>query len=81
MKQETVDSVPPKSRSAASKEIFYSSIKRLGLLTYPEAGTIGLGIAAVGVNAATNLSFPWFMGKAVDIASAGISTSPGTKER
>ena len=60
-----------------ARELFYKSAKRLGLVTYPEVGTIACGIAAVGVNAVTNLSFPWIMGRAVDIASAGIATSPG----
>lgn len=63
--------------SKKAKELFYKSAKRLGLVTYPEAGMIACGIAAVGVNAVTNLSFPYIMGKAVDIASAGIATSPG----
>jgi len=46
--------------------------KRL-LLCYakPEAPRICIGLTALVINGATNLSFPWVMGRAVDEASTG----------
>ena len=46
-----------------------SSFRRLQLLVYPETGRISLGLCALAVNSVTNLSFPWLMGKAVDLVA------------
>ena len=40
--------------------------KRLLELAKPEYGHIALGLAGLAVNSATNLCFPWILGKAVD---------------
>ena len=47
-----------------------SVMKRIQALTYPESGRIALGLSALAINSATNLSFPWIMGHAIDIVSA-----------
>jgi ABC-type multidrug transport system fused ATPase/permease subunit len=43
--------------------------KRLITFCKPEAPRICIGFIALGVNAATNLSFPYILGRAVDSAS------------
>lgn len=41
-------------------------LQRLLEVSKPERGRIGLGLVALVVNSATNLSFPWILGQAVD---------------
>jgi putative ABC transport system ATP-binding protein len=45
-------------------------LKRLMTFCKPESPRIALGFVALGINAATNLSFPYILGKAVDSASS-----------
>ena len=60
-KDESTDAKP----TMASRK---AVLKRLMELCKPEAGHITVGLLALAVNAATNLSFPWILGKAVDFA-------------
>ena len=43
-----------------------AALSRLMELAKPDAGRIVLGLSALAVNSATNLSFPWLLGQAVD---------------
>ena len=51
---------------AASKK---RAAARMRQLTYPVMTRVAIGISALAVNSATNMSFPWIMGKAIDIVS------------
>lgn len=57
---DAVDMAASKKRAAA----------RMRQLTYPVLTRVAIGISALAVNSATNMSFPWIMGKAIDIVSA-----------
>jgi len=46
-----------------------ATFSRLATLCKPEGPRIALGLAALLTNSATNLSFPWILGQAVDRAS------------
>ena len=50
-------------------------LKRLIKFCRPESPRIVIGFVALGVNAATNLSFPYILGKAVDTASSKTEQS------
>ena len=56
---EAADTAAAKKRAAA----------RMRQLTYPVMTRVAVGISALAVNSATNMSFPWIMGKAIDIVS------------
>jgi hypothetical protein len=44
-------------------------LKRIANASYPERNRIFCGISALAINSATNLYFPYIMGKAVDFVS------------
>lgn len=50
-------------------------LKRLIAFCRPESPRIAIGFVALGINAATNLSFPYILGKAVDSASSNKDQS------
>ena len=58
-----------------SKSTRMQVLRRLITFCRPESPRIALGFVALGVNAATNLSFPYILGKAVDTASAKTEQS------
>ena len=55
-------------KAAEVKRRRREALSRLSHLARPEAGRIALGLSALAVNSATNLSFPWILGQAVDRA-------------
>lgn len=72
---------PTQNELAESQSNDVSKTSRLGILkrliTFcrPESPRIALGFVALGINAATNLSFPYILGKAVDTASSNTEQS------
>ena len=46
---------------------------RMRQLTYPVMTRVAIGVSALAVNSATNMSFPWIMGRAIDIVSGDES--------
>tara|TARA_A100001015_G_C15032786_1_gene734280 strand:+ start:1881 stop:3749 length:1869 start_codon:yes stop_codon:yes gene_type:complete len=57
-----------KEEKRAAKAARVAAAKRLIELAKPESVRITLGIVSLLVNSATNLSFPWILGQAVDRA-------------
>jgi ATP-binding cassette subfamily B (MDR/TAP) protein 10 len=71
------DLVPSANSSGNSNAVItkpkvsrYQTFKRLLSFASPDLSKIIIGILALAVNGATNLSFPWIIGKAVDNAAA-----------
>ena len=63
----------PKKESKSQKR--RRALDRVLSVTAPEYPYIALALTALAVNAGTNLSFPWIMGKAVDYFSPNNTTS------
>lgn len=68
--QYNADLVKPVSNDNSTKSSRMDVLKRLITFCRPEAPRICIGFIALGVNAATNLSFPYILGRAVDSASS-----------
>lgn len=62
--------LPPIKDDSKAKNSRTDVFKRLLTFCKPEAPRICIGFIALGVNAATNLSFPYILGRAVDSASS-----------
>lgn len=53
-------------QSGKPKPSLKASLQKIVSFCRPEYGRIALGMTALAVNSATNLTFPWIMGQAVD---------------
>ena len=53
-----------------SKTNMSKTFRRLVQFGRPEIGQLSLAFSALAINSATNLSFPWIMGQAVDIVNS-----------
>ena len=73
----TVAGSPSSVVDSPKKSSSSKTLKRLAALSYPEAPTIACGISALAINSVTNLSFPFILGRAVDLLSKEDKSDSG----